>query len=401
MIPFVNKLPEIDRKIFRIDSISSAYYGLYLGFFLPFVPVILKRMHADYFQMGICMGIPFLALIFTLPILKFFNGYKAIKILCYPMIIFRPIVILITCFSEPWIIIMIYFVNQYFEGIGLTAYTRVLRDMYSDAGRSCAMGYVRSFQAAFQIVGALLSGMLIDQNNSILAFSLAGISGLISAVTFLQIFSGISSPVFYSTDLKISDIPTMLKSYNAFFWLNVTVMLYGFGNLLMFGIIPTYLVEKFDISYSMFGSLTSITNLTLVLGFIFMGRFASRKGPQRALFLCYSWGIFIPWLFMFAPTTSFLVFPYLITGIQNAGFDMTWTQLLIASVPKDSLPAYASVYVFLMGLRGFAASLAGNVLQPITGSRTLLAVAGLFMLSGLISAELSRKHWVDKKEEKI
>ncbi|MBF0544450.1 MAG: MFS transporter [Candidatus Riflebacteria bacterium] len=396
MFPLLNKVPVQDRKVFIIDSLSGAYYGMFMGFFYPFVPLILKKMNASPLQMGLCMGIPFFAAMLSLPVLKLFNGFKAINLVAFPTMLFRPIVLLIALFTDPWAILAVFMANQFIEMATTPAYTRLLREMYSNAGRSSAMGYVRSYQAVCQILGSVLSGLLIDNGNGVLAFFLAGSAGLISSINFLRIMPQSFSPVFNSKNFNLLDAGKAFKENLPFLWLNLTIMLYGFGNLIVNAILPNFLVEKFEISHFQLGSLTAVTNFSLVLSYAFLGRFTGRRGPQRGLFLSFMWGIFIPWLFIFSPNTNFLAFPYFLLGIQNAGFDLTWPQLLIKNVEQDSIPTYTAVYLFLMGIRGVLASLVGNLFYPSLGGNFFLVFAGIFMILGLILGLFSRKSWEGK-----
>ncbi|MFZ2959997.1 MAG: MFS transporter [Candidatus Ozemobacteraceae bacterium] len=393
MIPFSGRIPGEDRRAFLIDALSASYYGLYIGFLLPFVPVLMKRLGADPLQMGICLAAPFLALMLSFPLMPRLSGYKALSIVSIPCLFARPAVALIGVFTDPWLVLLVYLLNQIVEGVGLSPYTRLLKAIYSDRGRSRAMGFVRSYQAVFQIMAAALGGMMIDRGLTFLTFGLSGISGLISAANFLRVIPPDESPTYSASGFTPRDIYHTIVDCEPFLWLNATVMLFGFGNLLVVGVLPTVLVEQFNISNTSLGVLTCCTNVMLVLCYALLGKFIFRYGPQRGMLLALTAGMLVPWLILLAPRTEFLAVPYLFIGIMNAGFDLSWLLCIIAFVPAELIGTYAVVYTLLIGLRGFIATMVSNLALPVIGSSTFLLIAGVFTTSGVLVGVLKRHRW--------
>ncbi|MBF0499747.1 MAG: MFS transporter [Candidatus Riflebacteria bacterium] len=393
MIPFSNRVPEEDHRAFLIDAVSASYYGLYIGFLLPFIPVLMKRIGADPFQMGLCIAAPFLALVMSFPILPHLSGFRALELVSVPCLIARPAVALIGLCTNPWLILGIYMVNQLVEGLGLAPYTRLLKSMYSDRGRSSAMGFVRTYQAIFQIAAAALGGMMIDRGMLLLTLTLSGLSGFISAANFLRVLPREVSPIYTASVYTPYDVYRTVIDCEPFYWLNVTLMLFGFGNLLVVGVLPTVLVEHFSISNTSLGILNGCTNIMLVMCYAIIGRFIYRFGPQRGMLLALTAGMLIPWLVLLAPRTGYLAIPYLLYGIMNAGVDLSWLLCIIAFVPADLIGSYAAIYTLMMGLRGFIVTMFSNLALPVIGPFVFLFIAGLFTTAGVAIGAINRQRW--------
>jgi len=384
LIPFSRQIPKEDRRAYCIDAISSAYYGLYIGFCSPFVPVLLKRAGATPFQLGLALAAPFLSLVLVFPFFRFFKEFKAIDLVVVPTFFSRFMVFSIGITSETWVILGVYLISQLVEGFGLPPYTRVLKAMYSNENRGMAMGYVRSIWGFFNILASILGGAMLDQDEGALLFLLAGLCGAISSWNFKRIFEGKESPDFSAETIAVADIWKTNEESEGFFWLNLTVTIFGFGNLLVYGVLPTFLVEKYNISNTALGNLTSLTNLMLVISYALIGRFViSRGGAYRGLCLAMTAGVLCPWLFYLAPSINLLSIPYALNGIMYAGFELSWFNLVLSLAPEGRLAAYSSVYTFILGLRGILGTFFSNLGLPFLGINAFLVLSGIFTILGL------------------
>ncbi|MBF0546874.1 MAG: MFS transporter [Candidatus Riflebacteria bacterium] len=393
MFPFKSKIPPQDQYSYVIDSISGAYYGLYMGFLLPFVPMVLKRLGATNLQMGLCMSIPYFAYLVSPFLLPFFNKFKALDVICILTGIFRPTVIAIGIFSGKWIILIIYLLNQVAEGMGVSIYIRLLEAAYSDEGRGLALGYQKAFQSICQLMGFFLGGILIDQGHAVMAFGFAGLSGFLSSLTFLRVLKGKYSPEFSTTIMRGSEVLKTFVDNKTFFWMNISVTFFYFGSILLVAAQPTYFVDKFDISNSSIGFLNSLSSMVAIVFFPLFGTYATRGTPQKALLMCFFVGMFEPWVNIFAPTTAFLTISFFMCGAHNAGFEVSWPLILIKTVPTEKIAFYVSVFILLLGVRGTIAGMLSNTLIPIIGVEKVLALSGLLMAAGFFIGIFSRKRW--------
>lgn len=384
MIPFLSRIPEEDRPVYRIDVIAGAYYGLFVGFLVPFVPIILKRLGASPLQLGLSLAAPFLALMISFPLYKYVGGCKALDLVTVPTFFTRLSVIVIGLKPQPGAILAVFLLSQFAEGFGMAPYTRVLKSMYSNRGRSRAMGYVRTIIGLFQVISSGLGGYLLDRGNMPLLFFLAGVSGAISSWYFRKIFSADRSPEFGSQAMSWGDISRTNQNSRGFFWLNVSLMIFGFGNLIAIGVLPTLLVERFNISNFALGSLSALTNLVLILGFSFVGNFVARAGADRGIILGFAAGVMNPWFYLFASHVEYLAIPYALLGMVTAGVDMSWSLLILSMVKEEDIAAYSSVYTFLQGIRGVIAMMVSNLLLPIFGMDVFLILGGVCTGIGMI-----------------
>lgn len=393
MIPFAAKISENDRYRYTIDAVSGVFYGIFIGMMNPFIPILMKRLSATPLEMGLVLSAPYFSLVFGFLLLRFMTGWKALDIVTIPTIFTRLALIWVGFTDNTTTILLLYVVCQFVEGLGLGAYTRVLKELYSDGSRSMAMGYVRFYIALTTIIGSAVGGWMLDSGYKEQMFLIAGICGMLSSAVFNRVLPRDASPAFSTGRFNLRAVTSTLKASEGFYWMNVTIMLFGFGNLLMLGVLPTKLVTGWHVSNSAVGYLTGLTNIVQMFAYVIIGRFIAKHGSQRGLLLGMFGGLLNPWLFLFAPTAAYLMVPYAFTGVLNVGFDLSWMQLIIAYAPISELAIYGTVYTFLMGIRGIAAMLFSNLVLTALGVDTLLAIAGLFMLAGTVIALWKRDAW--------
>lgn len=393
MIPFAVSIPETDRGRYTIDAVSGSFYGIFIGMMNPFIPILMKHLKASPLEMGLALAAPYFSLVFGFPLLKLMTGWKALDIVTVPTALTRLLIAGVGFTDNPTAILLLYVICQFVESLGMGAYTRVLKEMYSDAGRSHAMGYVRFYIALTTIVGAALGGWMLDSGYKTAMFLIAGVCGSVSSINFNRVLPRAISPSFATGGFRLSSVSETLRASPGFFWMNVSVMLFGFGNLLVLGVLPTKLVTGWQVSNAVVGYLNGLTNVVQMVAYVVIGRFIAKHGAQRGLLLGFSGGLLNPWLFLLAPSALYLTIPYAFTGVMNVGFDLCWMQLVIAYAPVAELGVYGSVYTFLMGVRGVIAMLAANLSLGMLGVDTLLALGGLFMIAGMTVALRKRDDW--------
>lgn len=393
MFPFLEHIKKEDHRIFRIDAVSAAYYGIFLGFLNPFVPVLLKRLGASSLEMGLSLAAPFITLLIMFPLFRYLDGFRALDLVVVPTIVSRASVAAIGFLDSSTAILAVYMVCMLVEGMGIAPYTRVLHQMYSESGRSLAMGYVRAWGGGCQILGAFLGGAMLDNGYGWLVFLLAGLCGSISSLNFRRIFNDQESPLFVSQSMGLRDVGECLRSSPGFFWLNLTIMFFGFGNLVVVAVLPTLLVTRFDISNFAVGNLNGLTFVMTVVSYLLLGRYIARKGPKNGLLLGLTAGVLNPWLFLLAPAVPYLAVPYAFNGLMYAGFDLSWMLLIISYVKPEQISRFAAVYTFLMGIRGIIATMASNLALPSLGSDLLLGIGGVATCLGLGIGIWKRDRW--------
>lgn len=393
IFPFSARISEADRHRYEIDAVSGAFYGIFIGMMTPFIPILMKRLSATPLEMGLALSAPYFSLVFGFPLLRYFSGWRALDIITVPTAVTRLAIAGVGFTDNTTAILLLYVLCQFVEGLGMGAYTRVLKELYSDGSRSLAMGYVRFFIAMTTIVGSAVGGWMLDSGHKTAMFVIAGVCGMLSSINFNRVLPRDASPTFATGGFSVGSVRTTLKASEGFFWLNMAITLYGFGNLLMLGVLPTKLVTGWHVSNATVGYLNGLTNVVQMFAYVVIGRFIAKHGSQRGLFLGMFGGLLNPWLFFLAPTAAYLMVPYSFTGILNVGFDLSWMQLVIAFAPVPELAIYGSVYTFLMGVRGIAAMLFSNLALSALGVDTFLALAGIFMLAGVSIALWKRDAW--------
>jgi predicted MFS family arabinose efflux permease len=395
-VPWVPSVPGEDRQAFRIDVVSAVAYGLFMGFQLPFIPVLLKRLGASPLELGLSVAAPYLSFVLAFPFYRYLRGFRALDINSVPTFFSRLAVASIGFLAEPRAILAVFLVSQFLEGLGMAAYVRILKSMYSEGGRSRAMGLVRAALSFAMIVGATLGGPLIDAGQMWLPFLLAGLCGAMSSVSFLRLFPRATSPIFAPKALRLADMARTLRSSAPFRWMNLTMLLFGLGNLLIVGVLPTLLVDRFDISHTALGTLNGVQNFLQIVGYVLLGSFVNRFGAQAGMLAGLFFGVLNPLLFMWAPRVAWLAIPYATTGLMMSAFDLCWPLLLLVYADEDQIAAYSGVYILHLGLRGLVATVAANLLLPTLGTDFFLQTGAVLTVAGLAVGWGSRRRWSGK-----
>lgn len=393
MFPFASRLPPEDRRAYMLDAVAAAFYGVFIGICNPFVPVILKRLGASPFEMGLSLAAPFLAMVIGFPLYRFMGGFRALDLVTVPTFFSRLVVLGIGLASTPRAILTAFVAVQFVESLGMSAWTRVLKEIYSPRGRSPAMGFVRFFLGGAMILATAVGGVLMDRGHTFLPFLVAGLSGSISSLIFSRVLPRDRSPVFSLSAIATRDIVRTLSTSEAFFWLNVTVLFYGFGNLLVLGTLPTMLVERFQISNTALGYLNGLTNVLQTAGYLGLGLVLTRLGGIRGLLLGMLVGIANPWIFLLAPRLELLAIPYALNGIVFASFDLTWPVLILTLAPEAEIGLFAAVYTLHMGIRGLIAMFLSNLVLPVLGTGFFFGLGGVLMALGLAVGYLLLDRW--------
>lgn len=393
-IPFTHSVPEADRRAYRIDAIAAAYYGWFIGLFLPFIPVLLKRMGATPLELGMAIGAPYIALLIAFPMLSRLRGFRALDIVTLPAVVTRLAVAGVGWMHDTTSILAIFVVGQIVEGLGMSPYARVMKAAYTDSGRSVAMGYVRACLAANQILATALGGMMLDLGFERLPFVLSALCGAVSSLTFWHVIPRHLSPALPAATHGVADVRRAFSASPGFFWMNATIMVFGFGNLLLFAVLPTLLVERFHITNTQLGGLNALQMVTQMLSYVVLGRFIARSGPLNGMFLSLSASVANPWLVLMAPSVAFLAVPYTFNGIMAASYDLAWMQLIMAQAPEEKISSFAGIFTFLMGVRGIVATFLANLAMPYWGAQVFLMVGGCFTTTGLLIGLASRRRWL-------
>ncbi|NMD13059.1 MAG: multidrug efflux MFS transporter, partial [Candidatus Cloacimonetes bacterium] len=193
----------------------------------------------------------------------------------------------------------------------------------------------------------------------------------------------------------------LLKEDKAFAAFERSFSLYGMGFIMMQPIIPIYLVDKLQLSYTNnFLAKGILSQMGLLLLAPMLGKLHDRTHPFRFISVFFGLLVIFPLLFVVSSLWQgqslmpvLLVFlAYLIFGIAMAGVNISWSMGSIFFAGERDASIYQSLHVTLTGVRGLIAPVLGYAMLKIFSLTAVFVVAaGFFLVASLVSYRDYRK----------
>ena len=193
----------------------------------------------------------------------------------------------------------------------------------------------------------------------------------------------------------------LLKEDKAFAAFERSFSLYGMGFIMMQPIIPIYLVDKLQLSYTNnFLAKGILSQMGLLLLAPMLGKLHDRTHPFRFISVFFGLLVVFPLLFVVSSLWQgqslmpvLLVFlAYLIFGIAMAGVNISWSMGSIFFAGERDASIYQSLHVTLTGVRGLIAPVLGYAMLKIFSITAVFVVAAVFFLvASLVSYRDYRK----------
>ncbi|MGB9619612.1 MAG: MFS transporter, partial [Armatimonadota bacterium] len=166
------------------------------------------------------------------------------------------------------------------------------------------------------------------------------------------------------------------------------VFVFGFANFLATPIYTVYQVE-IGVDTTWAGVYSIIAALTMTASYFYWGPYTDRRSPQVVLAvqtLCYAT---IPLIYCFATNPWMLLPAMVVSGVVNAGLELSYLTGVLHFAPEDRVTSYQGVFLSLMGVRGMVAPLIGATLQQsgaLSARAIFLMSAALMVISVVVQA---------------
>lgn len=187
----------------------------------------------------------------------------------------------------------------------------------------------------------------------------------------------------------------LLKENKAFAAFERSFSIYGMGFIMMQPIIPIYMVDKLNLSYTNnFLAKGVLSQIGLLLLSPMIGKLHDRMHPFRFISASFALLMVFPILFVFSslwagePVVAVVIvfIAYTIFGVAMAGINVAWNMSSIFFAGKDDASMYQSVHVTMTGIRGMIAPILGFALLKLVGLTSVFIVAaGFLATASLIS----------------
>jgi len=155
---FNRRIPLSIRESYYYDSATAIIWGLFWGTSVAFFPVIARKMGASNLQMAFLSMAPFIGSLFTLYWSRLSSNTNEMHFFILIKFLARIVLFLMFLAINPYIFIVIVFLNSFFERAGSPAYVGIIKQIYPENYRGRSMGYVRVERAVSAIFASIFSG---------------------------------------------------------------------------------------------------------------------------------------------------------------------------------------------------------------------------------------------------
>jgi len=385
---FNRRIPLFIRESYCYDSNTAVLWGIFWGLSLAFFPVTARKIGATSSQMAFLSAAPFLGALFTLYWSRLSNRMNKMRFFILIKILARAVLFLMFFAINPWVFIVVVFLNAFFEQAGSPAYTGIMKEIYPDSLRGRAMGYVRGEQAISAILACYIGGVLLDRVSYRYIFPLAAIIGLLSLSYFARIKVKSEVNKVKRAERKRVIVPyemaEIFRGDRRFFYYSLIFFTSGFSNLLAMPLYPIFLVDILHASNTLVGKLSSISSFFWIISYLFWGRYVDKKGPIQALSVSFLLTSFVPLLYAVASNLWFIVLASIITGFNVGSVELARIDYITRISKSENVQTYWGVDYTLMGIRGITAPFIGVGLMSILGIREALLISFLMKLASFI-----------------
>lgn len=361
------------RDAFKKDLLSTIFVGVFLASTTPFFGVIARRyFSASPFHLSIISSASGIGQLFT-----FYWGYiirnrkDKLRMVVIPGTLARSIFLLTPLVNSITLFLILILIYQIIAFISTPAYVEVIRAMYPDILRARLMGIVRMVNSLVVIIITPIAGKLISSIGFRWTFFFGAIFGIISSLIFSKIKlrqQDIGSTDSYVPIKSILSIPFLDRRFGTYL---AIFFMYGVGNWLSSPIYPIVLVDRLQATSLQVGFISTVSSSVSAISYIFWGRYIDRENPIHALALIFSLDFLIPFGYLLAsikPIYLFVICSAVVSGIANAGIDLSVMNAIMNIAPKTEIASYMALHSTFVGIRGVIGPFLGATLYSFIGA---------------------------------
>lgn len=376
------QVPGKARYAFRVDVTSMFMAGLYLGAVFPFVNVIARKsLHASPETLALIAASPFFGNLMALFWARAMDGKAKVPFVKWSHLCARFTVALshFAFTAAPFALVVSG--AQIIGTIATPAYAAIIKDVYPESQRGRILSISRAATQVAQIFSTLLVGWLLGFVSYRYVFPAAAVVGMGAALVFSRIQPEEGSapePAPEPAGPKVSFFANLaetlrfvwntlgiLRTDVAYRWFALSVFTYGFGNLFNTPILPLLQVDELHIEEWQVSVLTVAMQLVTAGAFFYWGRFVDLRSPQLGVAVNILLNATIPLFYILAgtllPASPWVLLPaYVITGIVNAGIDLSYFGAILTFAGDRDVSRYQALQSFLLGVRGSIAPFIGG-----------------------------------------
>jgi len=396
---FNRRIPSFMREAYYYESLGAITFALFAGLSASFFPIIARKLGASSFQMALISSAPFMGALFTLYWARLSSNavsqmdfFVKVKLLARAVILFAFLAI------NPWIFILLVFLNSLLEQAGSPAYVGIMKKIYSDDYRGRAMGYVRMEMAIVAVFASYLGGFLLDHFSYRYIFPVGAVFGILSVAFFgrIKVKKENMRRQRKKQGILPREILEIFKKDRPFALFEMIFFIQGFANLMIMPLFPIFLVDYLGISNTSMGKLVSLSSIFLISSYLFWGHYIDKRGACRSLTVNFFLRSFIPICYFFASSIWYIVPASIIAGFTMGAQELSRVHFITNRAKSKDIPTYQGIDFTLMGLRGVIAPFLGVALMHWIGMKSVFIISFcLIVISSLVMFLSDRYYFSD------
>lgn len=361
-------------------------FGVFGGLILPFISIIGRKIGASSFEIAVLAATPFVANAFALLWSEDLFGKGRVWYVVWPSAAGRALLFIIFFVKGPGLYTLIIFLYMLITAIPYPSYASIMKTNYPDYARGKLMSYTRAGNAAFWIISAFVSGLVLNRatGNYRYVFPVAAFFGVLSALQFGAVKVGdekksresLKGIIHITEALRDRSFQAYILSYSFF----------EAGLLFALPVIPLVLVDQVHISNLAAGVYGSVFSSMWLAGFFFWGRFLDRHTVKDALMAFFFTGSFTPLIYILSRNIYMLGIAQGISGFVAAAIELAgYVVITRISSPKE-VPRYMAANFAAGGLRGLIVPFAGTGFFTVFGAGPVFTVSFVLILTAFLAA---------------
>ncbi len=393
---FNRRIPSFMREAYYYESLGAITFALFAGLSASFFPIIARKLGASSFQMALISSAPFMGALFTLYWARLSSNavsqmdfFVKVKLLARAVILFAFLAI------NPWIFILLVFLNSLLEQAGSPAYVGIMKKIYSDDYRGRAMGYVRMEMAIVAVFASYLGGFLLDHFSYRYIFPVGAVFGILSVAFFgrIKVKKENMRRQRKKQGILPREILEIFKKDRPFALFEMIFFIQGFANLMIMPLFPIFLVDYLGISNTSMGKLVSLSSIFLISSYLFWGHYIDKRGACRSLTVNFFLRSFIPICYFFASSIWYIVPASIIAGFTMGAQELSRVHFITNRAKSKDIPTYQGIDFTLMGLRGVTAPFLGVALMYLIGIESVFIISFCLTIVSSLVMFLSNRYY--------
>lgn len=399
------RIQKLNFRYVQIDAVGVSISNVAA----PFLPVMLTRLGATNFQVGLLSSMPGVTgLLLAILVGRFLQSRRNIVfwygfsrlmvILCFALT-----GILIFLMSEKYLIIATLAIWA-FATVPQTAlavaFSVVMNSVAGPGGRYALLSRRWTIFGLTSVIGTFIVTRLIDlvdfPVNYAIMFLVLSLGGLLSFYFSSKIILPDQVPLSVTNSgspLKgIQNVLELLRSNPAFLSFSLKRFVYFSAITLSAPIMPLYLVREVHATDSQIGTINMAMTTVMLVGYSIWTRVSLKRGGRFVLLATTFGMILYPALSAATPQVRFIMIYAGVAGLFQSGLDLVFFDELMKTVPAEYSATFVSISQSMQYLSMIVAPLLGTWLAGFIGlDGALLVSAGLRLFGFLLFLRPDRK----------